>query len=112
LIFDDELTYAWGERETALGPVRIDFLMRRIPGVVEMKQFLLELGGKPIGRIGEHKAADDKILHTNWYCGLRQGNFAFKIIDSHDFKENAFRQARLEIWTKENVGKMDSTSGC
>ncbi|MFO7725301.1 MAG: hypothetical protein R6V45_07090 [Oceanipulchritudo sp.] len=112
LICDDYLTYAWAEKETKLGRIRIDFLMRKITNLVEMKQFLFEENGTPIGRISEYQAKDADCLYRNWYSGLRRGDYAFTIVDSQGFEETAYKEARLEIWTKENAQRQDDGVNC
>ena len=111
LIYIDESTYAWTEKETVLGPLRLDFLQSRMKDLVQqdMKLFDIEIGGNPVGSIGYYEGEPDcwqkkpEPLHTNWYAGVRQGDYAFKIEDSKGFGEAAWQSVGLAIWKKQNA---------
>ena len=113
LIYIDDFTYAWTEQETVLGPVRVDFLQSRMMDILQakMKLFDIELCGKPVGSIGyfegepDHWKRKPEPLHTNWYGGLRHGDYAFKIEDSMGFGNDAWKGVSLFIWKKKNTGR-------
>ena len=113
LIFDDVLTYTYSEKETRVGRLRVDCLERVMLESAKMKLFLVELDGKPLGHAGllsEEWAKDD--LYSNWYCGIRTGDIAYRFQDAHHFGPDACRNAHLEIWSKKGARNHEAGIGC
>jgi hypothetical protein len=74
---------------------------------MNMKLYDVELGGEPLGTVGFYQSKPDPLtnelinLHTNWYCGIRRGDYAFKIEDSIRPAGCSWKQASFAIWKRE-----------
>ena len=100
--FDHTLTYAYTERQTKVGALRVDWLLNNTEDTIYMKVFLIELDGQAIGRAGVygHKGYH---RYTNWYGGVRHGDHAYVVKDVPGFDPVNLSTARLEIWHKKGA---------
>jgi hypothetical protein len=103
--FDHDITYAYAERRTKVGPVRIDSQLSDTHQTIYTKVFLIELDGQAIGRAGVYKSGEDYYRYTNWFGGVRHRDYAFVVKDSPGFDPDNYSEARLEIWEKKGAAE-------
>jgi hypothetical protein len=103
--FDHDIIYAYAERRTKVGPVRVDSLLSDTHQTIYTKVFLIELDGQPIGRAGVYSCGERNFRYTNWFGGVRHRDCAFVVKDASGFNPDNYAEAQLEIWEKKGAAE-------